>query len=77
MQALRLRIIDTTRYAWDLQAYLPVMLRSADKECQTLQDSSRGDVCSNRASQKCSEQGSNLAGIEITTTSFYNKGWEY
>jgi len=70
-------VLTTTAQAWDLQAYLPVMLRSANHKRQTIQDSSRGNVCSNRASQKCSEQGRNLAGIEITTTSFYQHGWEY
>jgi len=71
-----LPIIKTTAQSWDLQAYLPVMLRSANQECQTFKNSPRSNACCDCSGERISKERRNHQGIEITTTSFYYKGHE-
>lgn len=69
-------IITKTAKAWGVLPHLPKVLRAPYQERKAGKDSSRSDVCCDCSGEKCSKQGSNHCGIEISTTSFFNRGWE-
>lgn len=74
MQALP--IITTTAKAWGVSPHMPSMLRALSQKRQTIKDSSRINVCRNCSGEKCAQSASNHCGIEITTSSFYYRGFE-
>lgn len=72
-----LRILEQTAYLWWVPLNVRTVLRSVNQLYKARpKEQIPSYVCSNRDGQKCSEQGRNLAGIEITRTSFYYKGHE-
>lgn len=59
-----------------LSPEVPAMLRSAGVVSQTVKDSTGINVSRDCKDTGCAKQKSNPSGIEITTTSYYERGHE-
>ena len=71
-----MQVIETTKTLWGIPPQVHGMLRSANQKRQAVKNSPRSDVCSHREGKRLPQQGRDLSGIEVTTTSFFNHRWE-
>ena len=72
-----LSIIEKTKMAWGILPHLSSMLRAPNQLNKTGQGEQSGaNVSCDCSGEEFAKQGSNPSGIEITTSSFIEKGWE-
>jgi hypothetical protein len=72
-----MRIIETTKELWAVPPKVPAMLRAPSELNKTGQGKQgRTNACCDCKGEGFAQSGRNLAGIEITGTSFYYKGHE-
>lgn len=72
-----MQVIETTKTLWAVPPQMPPMLRSPSELDKAGQgEQSRANSCCNCKGSGCAKQGIGASGIEITTSSFYFKGFE-
>lgn len=70
-------VIQTTKIFWNLSSKLPAVLCSINQFNKSGQKKQIGiNACGNIENAKITKQRRNYQGIEITETSFHDKGWE-
>ena len=72
-----LQVIQTTKTLWAVSPQVPSMLRSPSELHKAGQGKqSRANVCCDCSGERLSKERRNHQGIEITTTSYYERGFE-
>ena len=70
-------VINKTKILWGISLKVPKVLRSADQLNAPRQKKQSGiNACGNIQDSKLTKQNRNYSRIEITGTSYYEKGWE-
>ena len=72
-----LSVIEKTKTLWGVSPHLPSMLRSTHQLNKTGQSEQSGaNVLCDCSGEGLAKQGGNPSGVEITETSFYERGFE-